>query len=133
MYATMAPQKSIYEMNQINSTMNDFHQSKVWVSSRLLMMQIYRATEGFPDKDDSLFKNQTRNFSVLITGNVIRGLQETNASLRSRFLKDAESFVEKLTDNLETAYKKGYLQKSMNRDLIKEISEIQKSLKAIQH
>lgn len=133
MYATLALQKSIYKRNHINSMMNDFHQSKIWGTSRLLMMQIYRATENFPEDEDLQFKNQIRDFSVLITGNVVRALQAKAPASRSRFLKDAELCVNKLADNLQAAYEKGYIQGSMNKSLLREIFEIQKSLKAIQH
>lgn len=133
MYATMALQKSVYHINQINSMMNDFRQSKVWGNSRLLMIQIYRLTENFPDDDDQEFKNQIRDSSVLITGNIVRALQAKAVDKRSRFLKDAELCMNKLTTNLQAAYQKGYIQGSMNKSLFKEIFEIQKSLKAIQY
>lgn len=110
---------------------DNFRQSKIWKSSRLLILQVYIITKNFPN--DLQFKNQIRRFPVLISGNIARSLQEKNPELRSQLFTNIESCLNKLNNILKTANEKGYLQRSVNEILIKEMFEIRKSLKAIQH
>ena len=129
MHSTIVFQKDTPEINQINTVMEDFRKSKAWMNSRLLICDIYDITKDLPD-DDSRFKNQIRKLAVLISGNIVKSLQEKNPDLRGQFANNAESSMNKLNTLIQAAHKKGYLQKSKNPNLF---AEIRRSLRGIQH
>jgi four helix bundle protein len=106
------------EISQINPDMEDLRKSQVWRNSRLLICDIYTVTKNFPDRDDPQFKNLTRRLAVLIPGNIVRSLQEKNPNLRRQFLNNAESCMNKLNSLMQVAHKKGYIQTSLNQNLL---------------
>lgn len=106
--------------------MEDLRKSQAWRNSRLLIFDIYAVTKNFPDKDDPQFKNLTRKLAVLISGNIVRSLQEKNPNLRGQFLNNAESCMTKLNNLMQAAHKKGYLETSLNQNLL---TGIRRSLK----
>ena len=130
MNSIAAFQKCEPEINQVDINMEDFRKFKAWRDSRLLLFDIYDITRNFPDKDAPQFKNLTRKLAVLISGNIVRGLQEKNPDLRDEFLNNAESCMNRLNILIQAAYKKGYLQESVTQNLF---NEIRRSLDGIQH
>ncbi|MCC5940751.1 MAG: four helix bundle protein [Balneolaceae bacterium] len=90
---------------------------KVWKKSILLVKEVYRLTNKFPEEEKFGLTNQMRRASVSIPSNISEGSARTHKRDRVRFYEIARSSLVELDTQIEIACELTYLQRTNLDDL----------------
>jgi len=104
---------------------------KVWQRSHALALEVYRCTEGFPDKERFGLTSQLRRAVVSAPANIAEGSRRQGAQDYARFLNIAEGSLAETSYLLLLSRDLGYLDPKSAERLSDEIEEISRMLHAL--
>lgn len=111
--------------------MKDFHKFMVWEKSHQLVLEVYRATAGFPKTEMFGLTSQMRRASASIPANIAEGCGRNSQAEFARFLEIASGSANELEYHLLLARDLGYLDAATHQRLDSEVNEAKKMLVAL--
>lgn len=100
----------------------------VWQRAKAFAVQIYRATESFPRREQYSLTDQIRRAAVSIPSNIAEGHIKRSDRVFANHLDIALGSAAELDTQLEIALEVGYLQPEVYHALQAELQEIIKML-----
>ena len=126
--ARVAPRPSLYARETI---MQRFTDLKVWQRSHALVLEIYRATAGFPTDERFGLTSQLRRAATSVSTNIAEGSKRQHAPDYARFLNVAEGSLAETEYLLLLSRDLGYLPPEAATPLSTEAGEISRMLHAL--
>jgi four helix bundle protein len=111
--------------------MQRYTELKVWQRGQALALEIYRRTEGFPDKERFGLTAQLRRAAVSVPANIAEGSRRQGAQDYARFLNIAEGSLAEVGCLLLLSRDLGYLEAPIAEKLSAEVEEISRMLYAL--
>ena len=108
-----------------------FEKLKVWQNSTDFILDIYKATEGFPDTEKYGLTSQIRRASVSISSNIAEGSSRSTQKDKGRFYNIAYSTAIEVLNQLIIANKLNMLDDSDYKKLRKDLEEITRMLNSL--
>ena len=107
---------------------HNFKELNIWKRSRILTKEIYLNTNDFPQQEQFGLTQQIRKSAVSISSNIAEGCgRGTNPQL-VQFLNIAQGSAFELESQLYLSLDLEYLSEKITKQLIDELSEIQKMI-----
>jgi four helix bundle protein len=103
----------------------------VWQRSMDFVTQLYDSTKNFPSYELYGLTSQMRRAAVSIPSNIAEGSRKGSQKEFKRFLSIAFGSGAELETQLDIALNLNYLEVKIYKNLIKEISEIQKMINSL--
>jgi four helix bundle protein len=108
--------------------MKDFHSLQVWAKAHEATISVYRATDGFPERERYGLTSQLRRSCSSIPANIAEGCgRGTDADL-ARFLQIAMGSASETEYHLELARDLGLLDSTLHETLTTQIVEVKRML-----
>jgi len=85
-----------------------FRDLLVWQKAHAFVLEVYRFTESFPDREKFGLSHQMRRAAVSIPANIAEGFGKRSHSEKARFLNIAEGSLEECRYYLILAHDLGY-------------------------
>jgi four helix bundle protein len=111
--------------------MQRYTELKVWERSHLLVLEVYRRTEGFPDQERFGLTSQLRRAAVSVPANIAEGSRRQGAQDYARFLNIAEGSLAETGYLVLLSRDLGYLEPDVAEKLSAEAEEISRMLYAL--
>jgi four helix bundle protein len=108
--------------------MKDFRELKVWVRSHALVLDVYRATAGFPKEEIYGLTSQIRRAATSIPANIAEGCGRDGDPELKRFLNIALGSACELDYLILLATELHYLEMEGARRLATEVMELRRML-----
>jgi four helix bundle protein len=108
--------------------MRDYRELKVWAKAHGLVLDVYRATAGFPREEMYGLTSQIRRCCVSIPSNIAEGCGRDGEPELARFLVIASGSASELDYQLLLARDLGFLGETSYAKLSNGLSEIRKML-----
>ena len=96
----------------------------VWRKAHEFVLQVYRLTEHFPQREIYGLSHQMRRAAVSIPANIAEGFRKRGPADKTRFLNIAEGSLEECRYYLILAHDLGYGKTETLRDLLEEVSRL---------
>ena len=112
--------------------MNQYKNLKVWQKSFDLVVEVYKKTNKFPDKEKFGLTNQINRCAVSIASNIAEGAGRNSPKEFNNFLGITLGSSCELETQLLISNKLGYLTEEELTELISPIEEIQKMIVGLQ-
>lgn len=112
--------------------MNQFKNLKVWQKSLDLVVEVYKQTDKFPDKERFGLISQINRCAVSIVSNIAEGAGRNSSKEFNNFLGITLGSSCELETQLIVAFKLGYINEKNLNALILSIEEIQKMIVGLQ-
>jgi four helix bundle protein len=96
----------------------------VWQKSHALVLEVYKLTKDFPQHELYGLRSQLRRACVSVPGNIAEGFRKRGLLDKIRFLNIAQGSLEESRYYLILAHDLGYLDHTVLKDLIEEISRL---------
>jgi four helix bundle protein len=96
----------------------------VWQKAHQFVLDIYRLTENFPDREIYGLTSQLRRAAVSIPANIVEGFKKKGPSDKVRFMNIAQGSLEESRYYLILARDLGYIDSSDLMDQIEEVSKL---------
>ena len=109
----------------------NFKRLIVWKRSRSLVVDIYRATSGFPPEERYLLAAQMRRAAISIGANIAEGSGREQQRDRARFLEIAIGSTNELENHLLVAQDIALLEADHAMALMVELDEIRMMLRSL--
>lgn len=113
--------------------MQRYRDLKVWQRGQALALEVYRRTEGFPQKERFGLTAQLRRAAVSVPTNVAEGSRRQGPQDYARFLNYAEGSIAEMGSLLLLSRDLGYLDATMAEKLLTEADEIGRMLYALRN
>jgi four helix bundle protein len=104
---------------------------KVWERSHLLVLEVYRRTEGFPEKERFGLTAQLRRAATSVPANIAEGSRREGSQDFARFLNIAEGSLAETGYLLLLSRDLAYLEGDIAEKLLREVDEIGRMLYAL--
>lgn len=108
--------------------MQRFTEIKVWQRSHALVLQLYRATAGFPADERFGLTSQLRRAATSVPTNIAEGSKRRTSAEYARFLNIAEGSLAETEYLLLLSRDIGYLSGDQAAPLLTEVDEIARML-----
>lgn len=108
--------------------MKNFRELIVWQKSIQLVMDVYQATENFPENEKFGLVSQMRRASVSIPSNIAEGYERSSKKDYANFLVIARSSAAELETQIIISLKLTLITKAKAEELLEKIIEIKKML-----
>ena len=108
--------------------MKDFRELKVWEKAHLLVLAVYKATEGFPRQELYSLTNQIQRAAVSIPANIAEGCGKSGDVDFARYLQIAMGSSSELEYLLLLAKDLNYLPEEIYQALSSQLIETRKML-----
>jgi four helix bundle protein len=112
--------------------MNQYKNLKVWQKSFDLVIEIYKKTGNFPDKERFGLTTQINRCAVSIASNIAEGAGRNSPKEFNNFLGITLGSSCELETQLMIAHKLDYIKEKDLKELIGPIEEIQKMIVGLQ-
>lgn len=97
--------------------LKDFYQLKTWKQSHTLVLQIYKITESFPQKEQYSLTDQIRRAASSITANIAEGFGRYHYPDKIRFFHQARGSIKELQSFLILAQDLKYIDKNTTKSI----------------
>ncbi|MCX6811394.1 MAG: four helix bundle protein [Candidatus Berkelbacteria bacterium] len=77
-------------MNNVSTKIRSFTDLNAWKRGHHLVLEIYRATNRFPRREDYALTSQIRRSAISITSNIAEGFSRISYNDKNRFYWRAE-------------------------------------------
>lgn len=104
---------------------------EVWKRSVDLVTEVYRWTEGFPERERYGLANQMRRAAVSIPSNIAEGAAHNSRKNFIHFLRIAQASLSELDTQLEISHRLSYLDNSVLSKLDAEMVQVDKMLSGL--
>jgi four helix bundle protein len=104
-----------------------FEDLVVWRKAHALVLQVYRATRGFPRSEMYGLTSQMRRAAVSIPSNIVEGFKRSTLQEKLRFLNISQSSLEELRYQLILARDLEYLNAMQILTDLSEVSQLLES------
>jgi len=121
-------QESRTKNQEKKSEMHNFKELKVWQKSRILVKDIYKLLETFPNKEQLGLISQIQRAAVSIPTNIAEGSGRSGANDFNRFLEIALTSAFEVENLIILSFDLGYVTEVSFTDFSNQIIEIQKML-----
>lgn len=108
-----------------------FKDLKVWQKSYSLVLDIYKATKGFPKEEKFGLTSQIRRAAVAIPSNIAEGYSRSSIKQYINFLYIAYASGAELETQLMLAKDLQYFTETKFRDIIEKYYEVERMLMAL--
>ena len=108
--------------------MRDFKTLQVWQKAHQLTLNIYRATEAFPDTERYGLTSQTRRAAASIAANIAEGCGRNSDADFARFLQIAFGSASELEYHLLLGHDLNMLDTEIYRQLEQDVVEVKRML-----
>ena len=108
--------------------MRDFRELQVWQKAHRLTLEIYQATQQFPQEERYGLRSQIRRSSISIGTSIAEGSAKITRPEFARFLQNALGIASELEYELLLAHDLGYLAPEQHRQVTEQVVEIKKML-----
>ena len=111
--------------------LKSFQELEVWQKSHNLVLQTYRATEGFPDKEKYGIVSQVRRSAASVPANIAEGFGRRTTKELLQFLANANGSLEETRYFLLLSRDLGYLANERYAELEKECTSVAQMIAAL--
>ena len=111
--------------------MRDFRKLVIWQKAHALVLEIYKATGGFPGEERYGLTNQIRRASVSIPSNIAEGSGHGSELEFARYLQLAAASASEVQYQIILARDLGYLAGESYAELAADVEEVKKMLSAL--
>lgn len=108
--------------------MRSHHNLDAWKKSVDFVVEIYRATDGFPKEEKFGLTSQVRRAAVSIPANIAEGAARKSDKEFINFLSIAQGSASEVETELLIAYRLGFLNQKDFRSLCAELDDIGKTI-----
>ncbi len=108
-----------------------FHDLRVWQHAMDLVVQVYKASEGFPRAEIYGLTSQMRRASVSVPSNVAEGQARQSQKEFLRFLSTAKGSLAELSTQVLLAERLGYISEKQRAELIASCDSVGRLLSAL--
>jgi four helix bundle protein len=112
--------------------MKDFRQLTVWQRAHELVLNIYKATKGFPADERFGMTSQLRRAAASVPANIAEGCGRTGDAELGRFLQIAAGSASEVEYHLLLSRDLGYLDAKVHVPLERRVIEVKKMLTSFQ-
>jgi four helix bundle protein len=112
----------------LEASVQQFTQLRVWQKSHALVLQIYRLTKGFPLDERYGLISQLRRAALSVPTNVAEGSKRKTNTEYARFLNIAEGSLAEAQYLLMVSRDLGYLAETAAKPVLEQAGEIAKML-----
>ena len=102
--------------------LKSFKELEVWQKAHQLVLQTYRVTDGFPDKEKYGIVSQVRRSAASVPANIAEGFGRRTTKELLQFLANANGSLEETRYFLLLSCDLGYLAKERYAELEKDCS-----------
>jgi four helix bundle protein len=113
------------------SKIKSYRDLTVWQRAKAFAVEIYRATESFPHREQYSLTDQIRRAAVSIPSNVAEGHIKRSDKVFANHLDIALGSAAELDTQLEIALEVSYLKPETYKSLVAELQEIMKMLRGL--
>lgn len=111
--------------------LKSFQELEVWQRAHHLVLQTYRVTDGFPDKEKYGIVSQVRRSAASIPANIAEGFGRRTTKELLQFLANANGSLEETRYFLLLSRDLGYLTKERYMELEKECTSVAQMIAAL--
>jgi four helix bundle protein len=97
---------------------------EAWGKSVDLVVEVYKATDGFPKEEKFGLISQIRRAAVLVPANIAEGAGRSTAKEFAYFIPNAQGSASELETELIIAHRLGYLSETLFSQLISSLERI---------
>jgi len=115
----------------MNGSEEKFTNLKVWQRAHLLVLEIYKITDRFPQKEKFILVPQIIRAAISIPANIVEGSKRKGTKDKLHFYSMAYGSLEELKYYLILIRDLGYIQQSQYTELISQCREISKMISAL--
>ena len=108
--------------------MNNFRELKVWQKSIDFVVEIYKITKSFPSEEKFNLVSQMQRAATSIPSNISEGAGKNSNNAFKNFVTISIGSAHELETQIIISSKLGYVSNEANRQLLRELTEIQKML-----
>lgn len=101
-----------------------FEKLEVWQTARILVTEIYKITEGFPEKERFGLTNQMRRAAVSICANLAEGATRSSAKEQAHFTSIAYGSLIELLNHLILSNDLAFITESRLNELREKIQPL---------
>ena len=111
--------------------LKSFQELEVWQKAHHLVLQTYRVTDGFPDRERYGIVSQVRRSAVSIPANIAEGFGRRTTKELLQFLVQANGSLEETRYFLILSLDLGYLKKQDFEEMQKQCSSVAQMIAAL--
>jgi four helix bundle protein len=104
--------------------MRSHNKLEAWKKSVDFVVEVYKATDGFPKEEKFGLTSQIRRASVSILANIAEGVGRKSDKEFLYFLSNAQGSASEVETELLIAFRLGFLQEVRYKNLYQELDEI---------
>jgi len=108
-----------------------FHQLEVWQKAHLLVLEIYRHTDCFPQKEVFCLVSQLRRAAISVSSNLAEGFGRASNKEKARFYNISSSSIAEIQNQLLIARDLGYISEADFQILANKTVEIYKMVNSL--
>ena len=108
--------------------MRDFHSLRVWVRSHELVLEVYRATTGFPLHETYGLGSQLRRAAVSVASNIAEGCGRSGDLDFRRFIQMALGSASETEYQVLLARDLGYLESAKHDEIVETVHQVKRML-----
>lgn len=103
----------------------------LWQDSKLLTLELYKATQGFPGEEKFGLVSQLRRAMILVTSNIAEGSSRISAKDQAHFYHLAFSSLMEVLRQILLSIELGYINTDSEEYFRNEISKIANKINAL--
>ena len=111
-------------MSSDRSPARSFRDLRVWQKAHEFVLEVYRYSDSFPEREKFGLAHQLRRAAVSIPANIAEGFGKRSQAEKARFLNIAEGSVEECRYYLILAHDLGYGDTGRLTALLEEVSKL---------
>ena len=111
--------------------LKSFQELEVWQKAHHLVLQTYRVTDGFPDKEKYGIVSQVRRSAASVPANIAEGFGRRSTKELLQFLANANGSLEETRYFLLLSRDLGYLAKERYVELEKDCTSVAQMIAAL--
>jgi len=104
--------------------MENFKRLQVWLKAHLLVLEIYKITNTFPNSEKFCLVNQMRRAAISVAANIAEGSKRSTLKDKRHLLVIAQTSLEELKYYFLLSYDLKYINKSKGEDLTNNAREV---------
>ncbi|MEQ8674232.1 MAG: four helix bundle protein [Aggregatilineales bacterium] len=108
--------------------MRDFRKLLVWEKSHILVLEIYKATQNFPNTEQYGLTSQIRRAAISIPANIAEGCGKNTEIELARYMQISMGSASELEYHILLAHDLKYLSDDLYRDLNSRVVEVKRML-----
>ena len=110
---------------------HDFKRLEVWRRSQQMVKAVYVATKTLPDSERFGLTSQIRRSAVSVPSNIAEGCGSGTNKQMIQFCCIARASIFELESQILLAFDLGFIEESKSREIINEISQIQRMINGL--